>query len=35
MNLEVRYKGSFTPQPQFQGNMTESFKKEIEKECSG
>jgi len=35
MNLEIRYKGSFTSQPQFQGSMTKEFKKEIEKECSG
>jgi hypothetical protein len=35
MNLEIRYKGSFKPQPQFQANMTEEFKREIKKECSG
>ena len=35
MNLEIRYKGSFTPQPQFQATMTEEFKREIKKECSG
>ena len=35
MDLEVRYKGSFTPQPQFQANMAKDFKKELDKECSG
>ena len=29
IDLEVRYKGSFTPQPQFQGTMTPELKKAI------
>jgi len=35
LNLEVRYKGSFTPEPQFQGGMTQAFKTILDKECSG
>ena len=33
IDLEVRYKGSFTPQPQFQGNMTPELKAAIIAEC--
>jgi hypothetical protein len=33
LDLEIRYKGSFTPQPQFQGNMTNELKKAIVAEC--
>ena len=33
IDLEIRYKGSFTPQPQFQGNMTPELKKAIIAEC--
>ena len=35
LNLEVRYKGSFTPEPQFQGGMSQSFKTILDTECSG
>jgi hypothetical protein len=33
MDLEIRYKGSFNPQPQFQGTLNSDFKKLLEKEC--
>ncbi len=35
LDLEVRYKGSFTPKPQFQGGMNKKFKTLLDKECSG
>ena len=35
LDLEVRYKGSFTPRPQFQGGITQEFKTLLNKECSG
>ena len=35
LDLEVRYKGSFTPKPQFQGGITQEFKTLLNKECSG
>mgnify|MGYP003679312300 CR=1 FL=1 len=35
LDLEVRYKGSFTPRPQFQGGMNKQFKTLLDKECSG
>ena len=35
LNLELRYKGSFTPQPQFQAGISDNFKKLLDKECSG
>jgi len=33
LDLEIRYKGSFNPQPQFQGTLNPDFKKLLEKEC--
>ena len=33
LDLEIRYKGAFTPQPQFQGTLNPEFKKLLEKEC--
>jgi hypothetical protein len=33
LDLEIRYKGSFNPQPQFQGTLNSDFKKLLEKEC--
>jgi hypothetical protein len=33
LDLEIRYKGAFTPQPQFQGTINSDFKKLLEKEC--
>ena len=33
LNLEVRYKGSFTAQPQFQAFLTKDFKKILAGEC--
>lgn len=33
LDLELRYKGSFNPQPQFQATINESFKKLLETEC--
>ena len=33
LDLEIRYKGAFTPQPQFQGTLNSDFKKLLEKEC--
>tara|TARA_B100001996_G_C18619873_1_gene577229 strand:+ start:64 stop:1317 length:1254 start_codon:yes stop_codon:yes gene_type:complete len=35
MNLEVRYKGSFNPQPQFQGNLSKEFKNLLDNETCG
>ena len=34
INLNIRYKGSFTPQPQFQGGISDEFLALIKKECS-
>ena len=34
-NGNVRYKGQFTPQPQFQGSLNPQFKAVLEKECGG
>lgn len=33
LDLEIRYKGAFTPQPQFQGTLNPQFKKLLEQEC--
>lgn len=33
LDLEIRYKGAFTPQPQFQGTLHPDFKKLLEDEC--
>lgn len=33
LDLEIRYKGSFTPQPQFQGTLNDQFKQLLVKEC--
>jgi hypothetical protein len=33
LDLEIRYKGAFTPQPQFQGTLNSEFKKLLEDEC--
>ena len=33
LNLELRYKGSFTPQPQFQAVITPEFQKILTEEC--
>jgi hypothetical protein len=33
LDLEIRYKGAFTPQPQFQGTLNSDFKKLLEDEC--
>lgn len=33
LDLELRYKGQFTPQPQFQGTMNTQFKDLLTKEC--
>ena len=33
VDLQIRYKGKFTPQPQFLGNLSEQYKKLLEKEC--
>ena len=33
LDLEIRYKGAFTPQPQFQGTLNDSFKKLLKEEC--
>jgi len=35
LNLEVRYKGSFTPDPQFQGGLTKEFKTLLDVETCG
>lgn len=34
LDLELRYKGSFNPQPQFQGTINKEFKQLLIKECS-
>ena len=34
INLNIRYKGSFTPQPQFQGGISAEFLALVKKECS-
>ena len=34
LDLELRYKGDFNPQPQFQGGINPEFKKLLQKECS-
>lgn len=34
LDLELRYKGSFKPQPQFQGTINKEFKQLLIKECS-
>jgi hypothetical protein len=33
LDLELRYKGDFNPQPQFQGGLNSEFKKLLESEC--
>lgn len=33
LDLEIRYKGAFTPQPQFQGTLHPDFKKLLAEEC--
>lgn len=33
LDLEIRYKGAFTPQPQFQGTLNHQFKDLLVKEC--
>ena len=33
LDLEIRYKGAFTPQPQFQGTLNSGFKKLLKDEC--
>lgn len=33
LDLEIRYKGAFTPQPQFQGTLNDQFKQLLVKEC--
>ena len=33
LDLEIRYKGAFTPQPQFQGTLHPDFKKLLYEEC--
>ena len=33
LDLEIRYKGAFTPQPQFQGTLNKQFKHLLEEEC--
>jgi hypothetical protein len=33
LDLEIRYKGAFTPQPQFQGTLNDGFKKLLKEEC--
>ena len=33
LDLEIRYKGAFTPQPQFQGTLNPQFKDLLVKEC--
>jgi len=33
LDLEIRYKGSFTPQPQFQGTLNPMFKQLLKDEC--
>jgi hypothetical protein len=33
LDLQIRYKGKFTPQPQFQATINDQYKKLLEKEC--
>ena len=33
LDIRVRYKGTFTAKPQFQGGMTSEFKQLVDKEC--
>lgn len=33
LDLELRYKGAFTPQPQFQGTLNQQFKSLLKNEC--
>lgn len=33
LDLEIRYKGAFTPQPQFQGTLNDGFKRLLKEEC--
>ena len=33
LDLEIRYKGQFTPQPQFQGTLSQKFIEFLKKEC--
>ena len=33
LDLELRYKGAFTPQPQFQATLNPEFKKILKDEC--
>ena len=33
LDIRVRYKGTFTAKPQFQGGMTSEFKLLVDKEC--
>ena len=33
LDLEIRYKGAFTPQPQFQGTIHPDFKRLLKDEC--
>ena len=33
IDLEIRYKGQFTPQPQFQGTLSQKFIEFLKKEC--
>ena len=33
LDLEIRYKGQFTPQPQFQGTLNQKFIEFLKKEC--
>ena len=35
LDLEVRYKGSFNPDPQFQGGLNKEFKKLLDQETCG
>ena len=35
MDLQVRYKGKFTPQAQFQGNISKEFKAILDQETCG
>ena len=33
LDLEIRYKGAFTPQPQFQATLSQKFIEFLKKEC--
>ena len=33
LDMEIRYKGSFNPQPQFQGTINDQYKKLLQSEC--